>query len=180
VDMMRYLKAINTKAILKSKYSAPKQQIYLPLLKHAVIKAAKNYICLSTFPFMAYIQNIPLLLFLLAGFSCLQISLTEGRQLKPFKKQEKHDFPANASLQIVGQKRNPPPTNQKHEVDSSDAMGVNDFRPTSPGKSPGIGHSFPAQKDNVAGKTDDFRPTGPGHSPGIGHSFANKTTGPNA
>ncbi|CAA2961206.1 precursor of CEP9-like [Olea europaea var. sylvestris] len=133
---------------------------------------------------MAYIQNIPLLLFLLAGFSCLQTSLTEARQLKPFKEQEEHDFPAilpaNASPQIVGQKRIPPPTNQKHEIDSSVAMGVNDFRPTSPGKSPGIGHSFPAQKDNVAGKTDDFRPTGPGHSPGIGHSFANKTTGLNA
>ncbi|XP_022897638.1 precursor of CEP6-like [Olea europaea var. sylvestris] len=133
---------------------------------------------------MAYIQNISMFLFLLAGFSCLQISLTEARQLKPFKKQEKHDFsatlPANASLQIVGQKRIPPPTNQKHEIDSSHAMGVNDFRPTSPGKSPGIGHSSPAQKDNAGGNTDVFRPTGPGHSPGIGHSFANKTTGPNA
>ncbi|CAA3021990.1 Hypothetical predicted protein [Olea europaea subsp. europaea] len=105
-------------------------------------------------------------------FSCLQISLTEARQLKPFKKQEKHDFPAtltaNASAQIVGQKSIPPPTNQKHEIDSSDAMGVNDFRPTSPGKCPGIGHSFLAQKDNVAVKTDVFRPTGAGPSIGIG------------
>ncbi|XP_022843348.1 precursor of CEP6-like [Olea europaea var. sylvestris] len=127
---------------------------------------------------MAYIQNISILLFLLAGFSCLQLSLIEARQLKQLNEQEKHDFPAtfsaNASPQIVGQKRIPSPTNQEHEIDSSDARGVNDFRP------PGIGHSFPSQKDNVHGKTDDFRPTGPGHSPGIGHSFANKTKGPNA
>ncbi|CAI9758792.1 unnamed protein product [Fraxinus pennsylvanica] len=133
---------------------------------------------------MAYIQSISILLFLLAGFFCLQLSLTEARQLKSLNKQEKHDFPAtfpaNSSPQIVGRKHVPWPTNQKQEIVSSDARGVNDFRPTAPGNSPGIGHSFPSEKDNVHAKTDDFRPTGPGHSPGIGHSFANKTKGPNA
>ncbi|CAI9752839.1 unnamed protein product [Fraxinus pennsylvanica] len=133
---------------------------------------------------MAYIQNISIFLFLLAGFSCLQISPIEARRLKPFKEQEKRDIPAtlpaNASPQIVGQERIPPPTNQKQEIDSSNAADVNGFRPTTPGKSPGIGHSFPAQRDNIAGKTNDFRPTGPGHSPGIGHSFANKSTGRNS
>ncbi|KAL2522775.1 hypothetical protein Fot_26752 [Forsythia ovata] len=132
---------------------------------------------------MAFKQNIYIFLLLLAGFSSLQISLTEARQLKALKKQEKHDFPATVpahdSLHVVGQKRIPPP-NEKDKTDSSEATDVNDFRPTAPGKSPGIGHSFAAQRDNVAGKTDDFRPTGSGHSPGIGHSFAKKTTGPNA
>ncbi|CAI9752841.1 unnamed protein product [Fraxinus pennsylvanica] len=133
---------------------------------------------------MANIQNISTFLFLLAGFSCLQISPIEARRLKPFKEQEKRDIPAtlpaNASPQIAGQKRIPPPTNQKYEIDSSDVTVINDFPPTAPGKSPGIGHSFPAQKDNVAGKTVDLQATGPGHSPGIGHSFADKTAGPNA
>ncbi|KAL2499712.1 hypothetical protein Adt_25262 [Abeliophyllum distichum] len=132
---------------------------------------------------MAFIQNISLFLLLLAGFSSLQISLTEARQLKALKKQEKHDFPdtapANDSPHVVGQKRIPPPK-EKDKIDSSEELDVGGFRPTAPGKSPGIGHSFAAQRHNVAGKTDDFRPTGPSHSPGIGHSFAKKTTGPNA
>ncbi|GFP96932.1 hypothetical protein PHJA_001837300 [Phtheirospermum japonicum] len=46
------------------------------------------------------------------------------------------------------------------------------FRPTSPGHSPGIGHSLRGQRVKLddEGSTSAFRPTSPGHSPGIGHS----------
>ncbi|CAF2073739.1 hypothetical protein Bca4012_088886 [Brassica carinata] len=40
---------------------------------------------------------------------------------------------------------------------------TDDFAPTSPGNSPGMGHK----------KGDDFKPTTPGHSPGIGHAVKN-------
>ncbi|PPS12103.1 hypothetical protein GOBAR_AA08572 [Gossypium barbadense] len=56
---------------------------------------------------------------------------------------------------------------------------TDDFRPTTPGHSPGAGHSTGPNSDdyNVGTEydTDDFRPTTPGHSPGAGHS-----TGPNS
>ncbi|CAH8318833.1 unnamed protein product [Eruca vesicaria subsp. sativa] len=38
-----------------------------------------------------------------------------------------------------------------------------DFAPTTPGNSPGMGHK----------KGDDFKPTTPGHSPGVGHAAKN-------
>ncbi|EOA25607.1 hypothetical protein CARUB_v10018955mg [Capsella rubella] len=40
---------------------------------------------------------------------------------------------------------------------------TDDFAPTSPGNSPGMGHK----------KGDEFKPTTPGHSPGIGHAVKN-------
>ncbi|CAH8305728.1 unnamed protein product [Eruca vesicaria subsp. sativa] len=40
---------------------------------------------------------------------------------------------------------------------------TDDFAPTFPGNSPGMGHK----------KGDDFKPTTPGHSPGIGHAVKN-------
>ncbi|VVB05200.1 unnamed protein product [Arabis nemorensis] len=43
------------------------------------------------------------------------------------------------------------------------AGSTDDFAPTSPGNSPGMGHK----------KGDDFKPTTPGHSPGIGHAIKN-------
>ncbi|CAI9758794.1 unnamed protein product [Fraxinus pennsylvanica] len=116
---------------------------------------------------MAYIQSISILLILFAGFSCLPIPLTKARQFKLLNKQEKHDIPAslptNASPHVLEQKRIPPPTNEKHEIDSSDAKNV----PTEPGNSPRTGHSFPSRKENVQGKIDDFRHTESGPSPGF-------------
>ncbi|WCJ31099.1 hypothetical protein M5689_012613 [Euphorbia peplus] len=57
-----------------------------------------------------------------------------------------------------------------------------DFRPTSPGYSPGVGHPKAvfanSQSDHIdhsiarkeeESSTDDFRPTEPGYSPGVGH-----------
>lgn len=68
------------------------------------------------------------------------------------------------------------------------AVDEDDFRPTIPANSPGVGHSYPEQMGNaqtnkkiegtgvnhsMAGNADDFRPTTPGHSPGVGHSIHN-------
>lgn len=68
------------------------------------------------------------------------------------------------------------------------AVDEDDFRPTIPGNSPGVGHSYPEQMGNaqtnkkiegtgvnhsMEGNADDFRPTTPGHSPGVGHSIHN-------
>ncbi|MBA0831375.1 hypothetical protein Goarm_015846 [Gossypium armourianum] len=63
-----------------------------------------------------------------------------------------------------------------------------DFWPTAPGNSPGIGHSF--KEDNnerneekrasfrsTNGKhAQDFKRTSPGHSPGVGHVFSSKNS----
>lgn len=48
---------------------------------------------------------------------------------------------------------------------------VNDFRPTTPGNSPGAGHRFETQ----AGSNPA---SGPGHSPGGGHSKENHVAKP--
>ncbi|KAK6116254.1 hypothetical protein DH2020_050050 [Rehmannia glutinosa] len=119
---------------------------------------------------MAYIQHIPILFFLLALMACLNIQFSEGRQLKSMH-----------NAQVTGQKKGLPPMTptQNHEFSSSDVSNKDAYQPTTPGNSPGIGHSFAGQKDNMQpkrvrvldeGYTDSFRPTTPGHSPGIGHS----------
>ncbi|CAI9766832.1 unnamed protein product [Fraxinus pennsylvanica] len=119
---------------------------------------------------MAYNQQIYIFVLLLAAIACLEIAFSEGRQLNAFKKQ----------------KQNFPQSKGNHEFSLSSTSDeaynyVNDFRPTNPGNSPGIGHRFEAENDVAQPKTppfasgkntDDFRPTKPGHSPGVGHSFA--------
>lgn len=60
---------------------------------------------------------------------------------------------------------------------SAVAEPIDDFRPTTPGNSPGIGHSY--TEHNVEIQPND-EGKGPGHSPGIGHSFENKKAEPNA
>ncbi|CAI9780768.1 unnamed protein product [Fraxinus pennsylvanica] len=123
---------------------------------------------------MAYIQQIYILVLLLAVITFLEIAFTEGRQLNAFKK-HREIFPPNKS-------------NYESSFISTNSDEtynyVNDFRPTNPGNSPGIGHNFEAENDVVEPKTpppasgkntDVFRPTTPGHSPGFGHPLA----GPN-
>ncbi|CAO2827993.1 unnamed protein product [Amaranthus hypochondriacus] len=65
---------------------------------------------------------------------------------------------------------------------------IDDFRPTTPGESPGAGHSLTSKSDRYtslgdkhpsvayphARGIDDFRPTDPGHSPGAGHAGLTK------
>lgn len=55
---------------------------------------------------------------------------------------------------------------------------TDDFGPTSPGNSPGIGHKMKEDKENAEGFQDDFKPTTPGHSPIVGHAVTNNE--PNA
>lgn len=73
-----------------------------------------------------------------------------------------------------------------------------DFRPTTPGSSPGAGHSFEfsIQKavatKGIGRKTIEdgapltgtplsgSRPAGPGHSPGVGHTVVNENSEPKA
>ncbi|KAG8367070.1 hypothetical protein BUALT_Bualt16G0034400 [Buddleja alternifolia] len=118
---------------------------------------------------MANVQNIHIFVILLILIAFLEIQFTQGiRELKTGQK--------------IHAQENPNNNHHVHELSSSsdESHSSTDFRPTTPGNSPGIGHSFEGQKDeteqkqdfsNVTGSTDDFRPTGPGHSPGIGHSL---------
>lgn len=51
---------------------------------------------------------------------------------------------------------------------------TDDFGPTSPGNSPGIGHKMRENNDTVEGLKDDFKPTAtPGHSSDVGHAVKN-------
>ncbi|CAG7902249.1 unnamed protein product [Brassica rapa] len=52
---------------------------------------------------------------------------------------------------------------------------TDDFGPTSPGNSPGIGHKMKESNDTVEGLKDDFmEPTAtPGHSSDVGHAVKN-------
>ncbi|CAI9766831.1 unnamed protein product [Fraxinus pennsylvanica] len=117
---------------------------------------------------MAYNQQIYIFVLLLAAIGCLEIAFSEGRQLNTFKKQK----------QIFLQNKGDYEFSLSSTSDEAYNY-VNDFRPTNPGHSPGIGHRFEAEnyvaqpKTWPSGKnTDDFRPTKPGPSPGVGHSFA--------
>ncbi|KAI3500479.1 hypothetical protein L1887_36301 [Cichorium endivia] len=117
--------------------------------------------------------------------------MTEGRLLKSMQKQELDGVPS-ASLPVA-EKKVVFPQSQGHGKSEPDS--VTDFRPTTPGNSPGAGHSFtehrldtqsvatsdaPAVPESGAGNSDDFRPTGPGHSPGGGHSKDGHIATPNA
>ncbi|KAE8723335.1 Detected protein of unknown function [Hibiscus syriacus] len=86
----------------------------------------------------------------------------------------------------------PPPMPSKSSDFGVSVDGYKDaFRPTTPGNSPGAGHSFGENDEeteqNFAGRVssidgdiEGFRPTTPGHSPGGGHAFVTKMSEPNA
>lgn len=69
---------------------------------------------------------------------------------------------------VEGLKDNFAPTEER-EMPKTDGQyyfktgTTDDFAPTTPGNSPGMGHK----------KGDDFKPTTPGHSPGVGHAVKN-------
>lgn len=115
-------------------------------------------------------------LFLLLIF-CNEVLLSEGRHLKLQKKgkecrkclmHEKKDL-VNKTLKGDGHE-----LSGVHYYHTSVVIDVNNFRPTAPGGSPGIGHSEVDQYHTSAEiNVDNFRPTMPGHSPGIGHSLRN-------
>lgn len=147
----------------------------------------------------------------LAVFLLAVIGSIEGRQIKSVSKNEDHEpigapvhIPNAAHHSVLSGKKEvlPPPTPTKSSDIGDSVTGyADDFRPTTPGNSPGVGHSFaegdedieqePAagsmrssnandKHSNIAGDKDDFRPTNPGHSPGVGHAFLSKKTEPNA
>ncbi|MBA0760890.1 hypothetical protein Gotri_023603, partial [Gossypium trilobum] len=110
--------------------------------------------------------------------ACYLVLSVEGRLLKSLSK--------NDSNQVL-----PPPTRTKTSDFGDSIEGYKeDFRPTTPGSSPGVGHSFAEDVEDIAerkptsisvqgngnrsiaGYKEDFRPTTPGNSPGGGHSFA--------
>ncbi|XP_050207043.1 precursor of CEP9-like [Mercurialis annua] len=64
--------------------------------------------------------------------------------------------------------------------EASAAESKDDFRPTAPGYSLGVGHpkEVSGNEHFVAGNKDDYRPTQPGHSPGVGHSYHNAEQNP--
>ncbi|KAE8701210.1 Detected protein of unknown function [Hibiscus syriacus] len=86
----------------------------------------------------------------------------------------------------------PPPMPSKSSGSSVSVDGYKDaFRPTTPGNSPGAGHSFGEDDEETEqkpvgrassnnGDKEGFRPTNPGHSPGGGHAFVTKKSKPNA
>lgn len=99
-----------------------------------------------------------------------------GDDMKLPRKESKQDFTSKQKVSTV-------------------ANSIDGFRPTAPGNSPGVGHSYsnndvkvqqkgvgigPGVGHSDAGSTNDFKPTQPGHSPGVGHSFVDKNTEPNA
>ncbi|EEF39990.1 hypothetical protein RCOM_0601130 [Ricinus communis] len=74
------------------------------------------------------------------------------------------------------------PTVTTTSFDASAASTKDDFRPTAPGFSPGVGHpkkvvTSSSTKHSITGFKDDYRPTQPGHSPGVGHSYQKNNAG---
>lgn len=75
------------------------------------------------------------------------------------------------------------PMKSMYKTESNAVEGKEDFRPTTPGDSPGVGHkeestdeflphppgSRPGAPNNSPPNVDNFRPTTPGNSPGVGH-----------
>lgn len=111
--------------------------------------------------------------------------------------QQPEDGVPSATLPVTEKKETSTPvvSGQSQRDGNSKPESVNDFRPTAPGNSPGVGHSFaehkfnpqseeigsaPAVPQSTTANSDDFRPTAPGHSPGGGHSKENHVVKPNA
>ncbi|XP_030529651.1 uncharacterized protein LOC115740314 [Rhodamnia argentea] len=84
---------------------------------------------------------------------------------------------------------------QAANLGKPEAVYKDDFRPTNPGSSPGVGHSLVGLKKEAArpkspssneeGLTvtetpGDFQSTRPGHSPGVGHVFQSTNEEPKA
>lgn len=123
--------------------------------------------------FQAICQYVILLLTIFTAIATHQI---QGRPLKNTKEDLKLHSPLPSS---------PPPVS----FGQFDVGDKDNFRPTMPGNSPGIGHhaveisgAAPAGRsvDYMKGSKDDFRPTMPGHSPGIGHAVHRIFSKPNA
>ncbi|KAB2617878.1 hypothetical protein D8674_013747 [Pyrus ussuriensis x Pyrus communis] len=123
---------------------------------------------------------------LLAFIACIEIVCIEGRPFLPKNKESINTVEANPKRELGEQVRQPashhliasPKTlhSTAHnfgDISGSHAAYKDDFRPTTAGNSPGVGHKFTKSREYMGPKADDFvgagKPTGPGHSPGVGH-----------
>ncbi|CAK9315237.1 unnamed protein product [Citrullus colocynthis] len=123
---------------------------------------------MGNYHFQAVCQCAILLLTIFTAFGTHQ---SQGRPLKPLTSSQipLHSSPGDG-------------------FGESDVGSKDDFRPTTPGNSPGVGHHSVRRSGTVAataaasqeGLKDDFRPTAPGHSPGIGHVLHHIASKPNA
>ncbi|KAG4212346.1 hypothetical protein ERO13_A02G159500v2 [Gossypium hirsutum] len=99
--------------------------------------------------------------------ACYLVLSVEGRFLKSLSK--------NNSKQVL-----PPPTPTKASDFGDSIEGYKeDFRPTTPGNSPGVGHSFADVVEDIVEQNPasisvqgNGKRSIAGHSPGVGHSFA--------
>ncbi|XP_058078280.1 precursor of CEP6-like [Magnolia sinica] len=108
---------------------------------------------------------------------------SEGRHLKVEKRKECKKCKVDSSNNIAGETRkggveSPSVhhygTNTTDHYQSKSVSNMEDFRPTAPGHSPGVGHSVKDKGIDSLSNMDDFRPTEPGHSPGVGHSVKDR------
>lgn len=133
---------------------------------------------------------------LLILIACNGTLFIEGRPLKSkgtnerYSKEDQKETGRHGS-QVINSLQNPEGNGHGYDLpvpyasdvtqnlgfeETVEAYNKDDFRPTTPGSSPGVGHYAQTLgfDESVAGYKDDFRPTTPGSSPGVGHSFATK------
>lgn len=118
--------------------------------------------------------------FLLALIACLEIVCIEGRPFWPKNKELISTIEANPKRELGEKGSQPTPPNHiaspmapDHDsISGTHAAYKDDFRPTTPGNSPGVGHKFTNKREQPAKARNLVtagRPTAPGHSPGVGH-----------
>ncbi|KAK3222464.1 hypothetical protein Dsin_009489 [Dipteronia sinensis] len=123
--------------------------------------------------------------------ACHAFLSAEGRQIKSINKKEITENKQGSSNSINSKNEIFPPPTMSFE--DSEASYKDAFRPTTPGNSPSVGHSFTQDQQNaesklvvadnsqkaghfITGDKNDFRP----RAPGVGHAFQNKNAEPNA
>ncbi|MFQ6663887.1 hypothetical protein Gotur_031208 [Gossypium turneri] len=102
--------------------------------------------------------------------ACYLVLSVEGRFLKSLSK--------NNSKQVL-----PPPTPIKASDFGDSIEGYKeDFRPTTPGNSPGVGHSFAEVVEDIVEQNPasisvqgNGKRSIAGHSPGVGHAYPNRS-----
>ncbi|KAL4568702.1 hypothetical protein LXL04_024317 [Taraxacum kok-saghyz] len=120
-----------------------------------------------------------------------QLNATEPLQTKPMSTKTTVDSQPPPPPPRSAQDFRPTMPVCSHAISLAEGRKLKDvtgFRPTTPGNSPGAGHSFTENRpDAVLGNESDihhsvnsesgtaFRPTKPGNSPGAGHSIHNYT-----
>ncbi|CAL0312798.1 unnamed protein product [Lupinus luteus] len=141
---------------------------------------------MGKFQFQIMHKYIAIFLTLLACHDSLQ---TQARKINPLNTDT--TLPTSSEKKVLVS-----PMIPRYEVSSfrDSKTDINAFRPTSPGGSPGVGHQYAEEGDdmkamvvvqspdvrvhlNNEGSTNGFKPTEPGHSPGVGHVYQNKNGG---